>query len=412
VTPLAPSGRPDVDHAIVGAGLSGLLLARALLRSAPPGADRPRILLVDPEVAHKESVTFAYWSRRTTPLDPWVIDRWDALRLVDPAGRAALVGLGDWRYTAVAWGQARSQLLDRLTADRRVSWLQDSVLDIRDTTRGGDPSATLVTSSGEASAAWVYDSRPPSARDLATDFGRARPSPEPSLMQVFRGVWIKTSEVVLDTSAATLLDFSGDGGPDLGFSYVLPTSPTTAMVMAVRMGGEPGFPDPLPVAARLAGTSAWDVTAEESGETVLVGRRPGRRLGPSVLAIGRRGGRVRPSTGYAVMRVLDDTAAIVASLRRHGHPFDIPADPPWQRALDTIWLRALAQERAGLEPAFLSLFAGAGIDSVLRFLDGQARGRDVVAVVRSLPAAPFFRAAARTSGRAVVRVRDGAGGLG
>ena len=113
-----------------------------------------------------------------------------------------------------------------------------------------------------------------------------------------------------------------------------------------------------------------------------------------------------------MIRVLDDTAAIVASLRRHGHPFDIPADPPSQRALDTIWLSALAQERAGLEPAFLSLFAGAGIDSVLRFLDGQARGRDVVAVVRSLPAAPFFRAAARTSGRAVARVRDGAGGLG
>ena len=43
----------------------------------------------------------------------------------------------------------------------------------------------------------------------------------------------------LDVSAATLADFSCDDGDDLGFSYVLPTGPATAMVMSVRMGADP-----------------------------------------------------------------------------------------------------------------------------------------------------------------------------
>jgi lycopene beta-cyclase len=115
-------------------------------------------------------------------------------------------------------------------------------------------------------------------------------------------------------------------------------------------------------------------------------------VGRHVLRIGRRGGRVRPSTGYAVLRILADTRAIRRSLRRHGHPFAVPADPAWQRALDRIWLHALQRERAALEPAFLSLFTNASVDQVLRFLDGEARPGDVLAVVRALPPRPFLRA--------------------
>jgi lycopene beta-cyclase len=112
-----------------------------------------------------------------------------------------------------------------------------------------------------------------------------------------------------------------------------------------------------------------------------------------VLAIGSRGGRVRASTGYSVTRILTDSRAIARSLAEHGHPFVVPPDPRRDRVLDRVWLRALARERAGLEPAFLRLFAGAPIDGVLRFLDGRAGPGDVARVVRALPPAPFLRAA-------------------
>lgn len=384
-----------VDHAVVGAGLSGLLLAQRLLHDSAGAIglrrarDGPRVLLVEPEPPDARPLTFAFSAHRPTPLDEWAIGTWDALRLVDHDGHEQHVGLDGWRYTAVAWGQARGDLLERLAADPRVTVLREPVNTVLDTTDG----VTLRTPSREIAASWAYDSRPPTTTDLATDLGRAAPSPETPLLQVFRGIWVRTADPVVGTSAATLLDFSSDRSSDLGFSYILPTSPRSAMVMSVRMGVDPPEPDPRPVAARLAGSGTWQVEAEESGTTPLVSRRPTRQRGRHVLVIGRRGGRVRPSTGYAVSRVLDDTDAIVGSLARHGHPFDIPPDPPWQQRLDTIWLRALTRQRAGLEPAFLALFARAGIESVLRFLDGEARPRDVAAVVRSLPPGPFVRAA-------------------
>jgi lycopene beta-cyclase len=214
-------------------------------------------------------------------------------------------------------------------------------------------------------------------------------------------VWVQTRDDAIDTSAATLLDFSADDGPELGFSYVLPVGPRSAMVMAVRMGESAELPDPTPAVGRVTGGSAWELVGEESGTTPLMAPGPPRRLGRRVLAIGQRGGRARPSTGYAVTRILADTAAIVASLDRHGHPMAVPPDPRWQRALDTIWLRALIRERAALEPAFLALFTRAPVDRVLRFLDGGAGPRDIASVVRALPPGPFLRAAAAQAGAAI-----------
>jgi lycopene beta-cyclase len=214
-----------------------------------------------------------------------------------------------------------------------------------------------------------------------------------TLLQAFRGVWVRTQSDVISTAAATLLDFSGDDGPDLGFAYVLPVSSRFALVMAVRMAEEAHVPDPVPAVSRVVGGADWSVEAEEQGVTALVTPSPRRRLGPRVLAIGRRGGRVRPSTGYAVTRVLSDSVAIRRSLDRYGHPFALPRDPHWQGVLDAIWLKALRRERAALEPAFVSLFTRAPVGSVLRFLDGHASLSDVRSVVRALPPAPFVRAA-------------------
>ncbi|HSO03554.1 MAG TPA: lycopene cyclase family protein [Candidatus Limnocylindrales bacterium] len=298
------------DHVIVGAGLSGLMLARRLL-AGPAPATAPTLLLIDPRTTMEHRVTLAHWARGTTPLDPWAV--------------------------------------------------------------GSPPEPMTSTSGGRA--------------------GGSRRALE--LYQTFRGVWVQSAEPRVDRSAATLLDFSADDGPDLGFAYVLPVDEHSALVMAVRMGVTTDLPDPVPAIPRELGEDGWEVTSEDRGITALTTPAPARRQGRRVLAIGRRGGRVRASTGYAVTRILADSDAIVSSLHRHGHPFGIPPDPWQDRALDAIWLHALAGERAALEPAFLSMFSGVPIDAVLRFLDGRAGAADLTRVVTALPPRPFLRAAAR-----------------
>ncbi len=379
---------PDFDHVIIGAGLSGLLLATQLAGSGT----RDRILLADPRPTHAaQPVTFAYWADRTTPLDRWAVGAWSALTVVDHGRSVApLVNLQQWRYTAIDWMAARADLLDRVSVEAGVHIERQGVDLVRD---GRDAAAVRLHDGRWVSARWVYDSRPPSAAGLRASAQGSRPL---TMHQAFRGVWVRADDDVVDTRAATLLDFSADDGPELGFAYVLPVAPRRAMVMAVRMSERPDLPDPLAAVPRVVAGAGWRVEAEESGVTPLVTPPPARRWGHRVLVIGRRGGRVRPSTGYAVARVLADSAAVARSLRAHGHPFDLPPDPRWERTLDAIWLRALRHERAALEPAFVSLFTRAPVDSVLRFLDGVATPAQVAAVVRALPPRPFVRAALRS----------------
>ncbi len=378
---------PDFDHVIIGSGLSGLLLAAQLTTSG----DHGRVMLADPRPADTSTpVTYAYWADRPTPLDRWAIGSWSALTVVDHQRSVApLVALQRWRYVAVDWAAARADLLAAMSASPSVHVEQQGVDLVRD---GRDQAAVRLSDRRWVSARWVFDSRPPSAAGMRAAARGARPV---TMHQAFRGVWVRADDDVIDTTAATLLDFSADDGPDLGFAYVLPVSPRRAMVMAVRMSEQPDLPDPLPAVPRVVVGAPWRVESHESGVTPLVTPPPSRRWGRRVLVIGRRGGRVRPSTGYAVARVLADSTAVARSLRAHGHPFDLPPDPRWERSLDAIWLRALRHERAALEPAFVSLFTGAPVDSVLRFLDGVATPVEVAAVVRALPPGPFVRAALR-----------------
>lgn len=372
----------DFDHVVAGAGLSGLLLARALLRQPGTGRDQPRILLADPRPSDDRPLTYAFWARRPGLLHRWRIVEWDSLHVVGRDGQTTTLPLTGWRYTAIDWARARAELLDEVTNDARVTFVPEAIDDVQDRRE----SASVVLRGASVSGRWVYDSRPP-----LPAAGRPSPDPGPARLQVFRGLWVST-EKAIDTSAATLLDFSADQGDDLGFAYALPTSHDTALVMAVRMGRGVAEPDPVPALGRVVGSGSWTALAEESGATPLLSPPPRRRLGGHALAIGVRGGRARPSTGYAVQRILVDTEAICRSLARHGHPFDIPNDPRWQTVLDAVWLRALDRERAGLEPAFAALLTRAPVDSVLCFLDGQPRARDIAAVVRALPPEPFLRA--------------------
>lgn len=372
----------DYDHVVVGAGLSGLLLARALLQDHPGG--RPRVLVADPRPPDDGPQTFAFWSTGPTPLDRWSIGSWTTLGVIQPDGRRLPLSLDRWRYRAVDWGRGRAELLGELDQDSRVTVVPQAVDAIRD----GEQAASARVGGTWVSARWLYDSRPPSLDEVR----RATPRSGVVLAQTFRGVWVHTDQDSVDTAAATLMDFSADSSGDLGFVYVLPVSPRSALVMAVRMAASGTDPDPRPAILSVVGDAAWHQGAEESGLTVLATSLPRRQLGRRVLAIGARGGRVRPSTGYAVGRILADTAAIRSSLARHGHPFALPADALGERIMDRVWLRALLRERAGLEPAFVSIFTGLPVDTVWRFLDGEAGSREFMRVATAVPPKPFLRA--------------------
>ncbi len=111
------------------------------------------------------------------------------------------------------------------------------------------------------------------------------------------------------------------------------------------------------------------------------------------MTIGTKGGRVKPTTGYAFVRIQQDTAAIVRSLLDHGHPFDVPEDSQRYRLLDAIMLEMMDHYGEQLKPIFATMFERNPIDRIFRFLDEESTPLENLQLIATLPPAPFIQAA-------------------
>jgi lycopene beta-cyclase len=147
--------------------------------------------------------------------------------------------------------------------------------------------------------------------------------------------------------------------------------------------------------ARAFGVTHAEIGEHEAGISPLTEQPFAWRQGRRVRRIGIASGRIKPSTGYALTRIIADTGRIISSLDRYGHPFAPPQDSPAYRFLDAVLLEVWQTSPAVIPPTFAAMFLRNPADRALRFLDERASAADIVRLILSLPKTPFLRAATR-----------------
>lgn len=375
-----PDGDP-YDFALVGAGAAGLCLARGLAERFPAA----RILLVDPGFGDLAARTFAFWSEGPPPLAEAVERTWAKIRIASPE-RVVERELTAHRYHVIGGARFRDHCLAHLAARGGVHHHRGGAAAVV----SDDVEARITGEGLWARARWAFDSRV----DLAAV--PAHPSENVVLTQRFLGWEVGTATDAFDPDVATLFDFRVEPGPDdVRFVYVLPFGPRRALVehVSLRPGGEK---EALAAYVRdVLGVAEPEILRVESGSSPLTDAVFPRRAGPRHLRIGIAGGRLKPSSGYAFTRIVEDSAAIVASLAAHGHPFDgLPETNEAFRLLDGLFLRVMRREPARMKQVFLRLFERNPPARVFRFLDERVGVEDVLALGSSLPPGPFARALA------------------
>ncbi|MGA5039778.1 lycopene cyclase family protein [Streptomyces capoamus] len=380
---------PEADVAILGAGAAGLSLAHRLAGRVP-GLRTPSVVLVDapPGPLRPPPRTWCYWTSGPGRFDAAVRAEWRRLRVRPPAGAPVEGDIAPLRYRMIRSDDFERVVSLDLARSPNVRRLEATVEAVEDVPGGAHVHLREPDGRTRAlSARWVLDSRPlgslPAARTV--------------LLQHFHGWFVRTERPVFDPAAVELMDFRTPQPADgLSFGYVLPTGPCEALVEYTEFSPRTLTPDRYEAAVRhyadeVLRLGERQLVAAETGVIPMTDAPVPRQTGASVFRIGAAGGATRPATGYTFAGLQRQTRAVADALRRGRRPMPPAAHPARSRAMDAVLLRALASGRVDGPELFGRLFAHVPMERLLRFLDGNTRLYEELAIGLRTPVGPMLR---------------------
>ena len=376
----------DTDIAILGAGCAGLSLAAALTQARVPG----HVLLLEPRTTYTRDRTWCFWNTEEHPFTSAISHSWRSWR-VSQGTAAAVQRSRRYQYCHIAGDAFYRSAIDLV--ERAPEQELCRGITVHSVERQPNGLMAVETSNGRLLAKRVFDSRPqtPSVKSGAV------------LLQRFLGWHIQAADPCFDQATVELMRFLPADAPGrLRFLYLLPFSPTEALVEMTYLD-DPALPEP----EYKRDLEAW--LAEQVGEYTVLYTEHGRLpMGDTaarvptergITPIGTRGGRVKPSSGYAFLRIQRHSLAMAEALR-NGRPVPAGAEPRLYGAMDAVFLRALQRAPTSAPALFLRMFAGSAPDALVRFLGEASAPVEMLRVALSLPKLPLLRAGFEAAARA------------
>jgi lycopene beta-cyclase len=380
----------DYDYLIVGGGAAGLSFAYHLAQE-PRLADK-KVLLIEPEAKTQNDRTWSFWSDAPGVFDGIVAHEWGKIAFRSP-GFERVIDLGRYRYKTIN-GLDYYRFVHQALAARPMQFtlVRGTVAALENMPDG----ALVRTADGSTyTARYAFDSRPPNLEKLK------KPEQHRYLLQHFVGWEVETDTDVFDPHTVEFMDFRGEQQHEARFIYVLPFSDRKALV-EYTLFSEIVLPKAEYEAAiqeyltNTLGLKVYRITDEEVGAIPMTDHPLPARNGAHILNLGTRGGRAKPSTGYAFKRIQQHSARLVEALATTGHPPTDATGDKWQfRLFDTLLLDIMQRRGESTRDIFRQLFERNPVERIFRFLDEQTSWADNLRVMNSVSAGPFMRSIAQ-----------------
>ena len=368
------------DLIILGGGCAGLSLASRLASSASHGL---KTLVVESRARYTNDRTWCFWRTDSLATAHPTKHQWRHMRLTSD-DRTVLVDCGSTPYQMLSAENFYNSALSTISAAKNTSLKPNAA--VRRNPTKIDGLWEVETNAGVFSGRVVVDTRP---QQLPARGGAL-------LWQSFYGKEIECDEPVFDPSCMDLMNFLPSGHTRIPFVYVLPTSPTRALVELTVFGVDPLQPEDLDfkldaAIAQRTGKASFRVLRSEHGILPMGLRASPITSDHTYVRAGVMAGGARPSTGFAFQRIQRWADACAKSILEDMLPLRHAPDPIVLQMMDDLFLKVLRvnPDRAG--DIFCSLFDNVDTSRVIRFLNGEGSWFDHAAVISALPFSPFMK---------------------
>jgi len=373
------------DYIIAGSGAAGFGLAYQMAMSPLRGKS---ILVVDRDAKENNDRTWCFWTAKPTQLDHLTYHTWERIE-INSADFHEIYDIRPYQYKMIRGIDFYQGMRSALADVPGMEFRQARINGVGDTKDGLN--AEVIIDEEPHAARYAFDST-----FKPSDYYRG-PAGYHYLKQHFRGWEIETRTDCFDPSLVTLFDFRTPQKDSMRFFYVLPFTRRRALVEYTLFSADLLKPHEYDNAIseyieNVLHIPKYRTDATETGVIPMTDRPFPRKLGQRVMAIGTRGGLVKPSSGYAFLRIQNDVKAIVKSLTTYGHPFEVPTSPGRYRLFDTIMLQVMFRQGGLMSGIFTQMFARNTPQEIFRFLDETAAISDNIRLLASLPTAPFLKA--------------------
>ena len=362
------------DAVIIGGGCAGLSLARQA-QHLPYNA----IAVIEAKQKKQEHAWGIFLSAATQDAALIARKTWHRWQIITPDGHA-IQSSQTRPYAALeskAWlGHCRLEALDQ-----GVDFINDHVHSVQ--AHSGDHQ-DVITTSARFSTNQVFDSRPNAI-------------PEGMMIQHFIGHEVQVASPVFDPETAILMDFRCDQSRGIHFIYVLPFSPTQALVESTIFSPkieEQGFYENA-ISRYLNdhyGISEKIILRREQGAIPMGIMPEDHRTG---LPIGGRGGAIRPSSGYAFTFIQKQIATIVQTLTNGQMAEKMTPHLAIDLLMDKLFLRVLHRQPKIAPRLFLAMAKALSGDDMARFMAGEADFALRLKVIMAMPKWAFIKALIR-----------------
>lgn len=370
------------DYAIVGAGAAGLQLALKMIHD--PYFQEKKLLILEKDSKTTNDRTWCFWEKGNTIWNELALHTWDTGLFLTNKENVEFA-LKPYQYKMVRSAAFYAFAKEQLTKNSNVKWVMDEVNAI--------DQQTIKGLNGSYTASHIFDSRIPDTYHQKKDDYH-------SLIQHFKGWFIRTEQPVFDPTTFTMMDYRLKWKDSCSFTYVLPLSENSALVEFTLFNDQLLPDDEYDLFLKkylheYLKLDSYEIEEVEQGLIPMSDYPFHKHHSKYITKIGTAGGWVRPSSGYSFKNADRYSTLMIENIKAGKRPEKDIARSRF-RWYDSIFLSVLESRNDLGEDIFTQLYTKPEIHSVFRFLDEESTLSEDLKVIFSLNKPPFWKAFIKT----------------